>query len=249
MPIVFSLILLAACGDEGRDESAHARPVVRSTASDTEVLEAPQTLDDRFAYVLGYQMSASMAANFSSIDTAYIALGASDYTDGVCLYSEQEMADIALQYQSQVFQRAEEMFNQLKEENLREAEAFLSSNAERSTVVTLRDGIQYEILRQASPAGRSPQSGSHVTVDYQLVTLDGQVMDSSYEHGGGTQLSLSSTIEGFRSVLMDMREGEKVRAWIHPEYGYGQYGNGNIGPNQLLIFDIELVGIDEPSEG
>ena len=125
------------------------------------------------------------------------------------------MADIALQYQSQVFQRAEEMFNQLKEENLREAEAFLSSNAE------------------------------HVTVDYQLVTLDGQVMDSSYEHGGGTQLSLSSTIEGFRSVLMDMREGEKVRAWIHPEYGYGQYGNGNIGPNQLLIFDIELVSVDD----
>ena len=245
MPIVFSLLLLAACGDEGRDESAEVRHIVRATPSAGQELEAPQTLDERFAYVLGYQMSASMAANFSSIDTSYIALGASDYTDGVCLYSEQEMADIALQYQSQVFQQAEEMFNRLKEENLREAESFLSSNAERSTVVTLRDGIQYEILRQADPAGRSPQSGSHVTVDYQLVTLDGDVMDSSYDRSGGTQLSLSGTIEGFREVVLAMREGERVRAWVHPDYGYGQYGNGNIGPNQLLIFDIELVSVDD----
>ena len=45
-----------------------------------------------------------------------------------------------------------------------------------------------------------------------------------------------------------MKEGEKIRVWIHPELGYGSYGNSVIGPNQLLIFDIELVSVDSTQQ-
>ena len=88
-----------------------------------------------------------------------------------------------------------------------------------------------------------PSADSSVTISYQLVTLDG--------YSSGTQanrtytVDLSSTIPGFVSVLTHMSEGEKVRAWIHPSQGYGPYGNGNIGPNELLIFDIDLVSVDD----
>ncbi len=239
IPIFFSVLVLISC--TGRSTSATVPE--RVSAEELETMAEPQSLNDKFSYVYGYKMSATLSDSFTGINPNYVALGALDYVDGISIFSEDEMDQIINEYQIQIYQRAEELFNQLREENLAQAEAFLRSNGERSVVTTLSDGIQVEVLRQGS--GATPGENSTVTVNYQLTTLDGSVMDSTYSREGGSRLSLANTIPGFRTVLTNMKEGERIRAWIHPSEGYGEYGNGNIGPNQLLIFDIELLSVND----
>lgn len=235
--ILLSFLSLAACFASG---TAETTVTVSSSAVNTDSLAAPESLQDRFAYVFGYQMSASLDHNFDGVNTIYIAMGASDYTNGTQLYTQEEMAQIAMEYQSEVYRKAEEMITQLMQENLSQAEAFLASNAERSDVVSVSSQVQYEVLRQGSGSDH-PGSGDSVTVIYQMSTMDGSVTESS---GTGVQVNLADTIPGFSAIVTQMTEGERVRAWIHPSQAYGQFGNGNIGPNQLMIFDIELISID-----
>lgn len=234
--LIVCLPLAASCtGDGGSASTAERQSIDLSGTAE------PESLQDRFAYVFGYQMSMALSSSFEEVNPDYIAMGALDYAAGQSLFSAEEMASISQEYQSEIYRRAEEVFTNLMRENLAEAEAFLSTNAERANVISLDGQVEYEILRQASVDGLSPSDTSTVTVTYQLVTLDGKQSDS----GVNVQLDLSDTIPGFQSVVTRMREGEKVRAWVHPDQGYGAYGSGNIGPNQLLIFDIELVSVDD----
>ena len=102
------------------------------------------------------------------------------------------------------------------------------------------------MLREPQEGGKKAQANSTVTVNYQLITLSGEVKDSSYERGQTSTFDLSTNIiEGFRAACSVMSEGEKIRAWVHPDLGYGINGSSNIEPNQLLIFDIELISVDK----
>ena len=135
---------------------------------------------------------------------------------------------------------------EIRERNLSAAESFLATNKKRSGVISVSDKLQYEILRSPSENGAKATNKSTVTVDYRLVTLAGEVKDSSYERGQASVFDLSTNIiEGFRSAVAQMQEGEKIRAWVHPDLGYGINGTSNIEPNQLLIFDIELISVDK----
>ena len=153
--------------------------------------------------MFGYQMSMALSSSFEEVNPDYIAMGALDYAAGQSLFSAEEMASISQEYQSEIYRRAEEVFTSLMRENLAEAEAFLSTNAERANVISLDGQVEYEILRQASVDGLSPSDTSTVTVTYQLVTLDGKQSDS----GVNVQLDLSDTIPGFQG-----REGQGLGA-------------------------------------
>ena len=152
------------------------------------------------------------------------------------------MEDILASFQEEIFKRAEAAYNDISSSNLERAENYLETNGSRSSVVSVSPQVQYEVLRRGNEGGLVPSADSSVTISYQLVTLDGYSSGTSADQT--YTVDLSSTIPGFVSVLTHMSEGEKVRAWIHPSQAYGQFGNGNIGPNQLLIFDIELISID-----
>ena len=236
--LISILVLLASCaGDDSPAAKAGA-----AEAPDLPIA-APDTLEGRFSYVLGHQLGATLEAGLPDVDVAVVAQGLMDYIAGTGLYSEEEMVQILSEYQDRIYERAEELYLEMLSGNLEAAEAFLSSNASRSEVVSISDGVQYEVLQEASPEGQRAGADSLVTVDYQCIDLDGNVVDSTYSTAPA-QLSLVDTIPGFRAVVSQMAEGERVRAWVHPSQAYGAYGSGNIAPNELLIFDIELVSVD-----
>ncbi|MGC8804251.1 MAG: FKBP-type peptidyl-prolyl cis-trans isomerase, partial [Bacteroidales bacterium] len=77
--------------------------------------------------------------------------------------------------------------------------------------------------------------------------IDGTVFDSSYERGQPATFAVGGVLPGFTEALQLMTVGSKYRVWIPAELGYGAAGNprGKIKPNSVLVFEIELLSIDQ----
>jgi FKBP-type peptidyl-prolyl cis-trans isomerase FkpA len=119
-------------------------------------------------------------------------------------------------------------------------EKFLSDNAKREGVQTTLSGLQYEVLEEGS--GPKPTVMDTVTVHYKGTLVDGKVFDSSYERGPAT-FPLMRVVPGWREGIPLMSVGSKYRLTIPPELGYGSRDMGAIPPNSVLIFEVELLGI------
>lgn len=127
--------------------------------------------------------------------------------------------------------------------NLAEGDAFLSANEKKEDVKLLPSGLQY--IESQVGTGPTPTPTSIVVVHYRGTLLNGEEFDSSYNRGQPARFSPGGVIPGFREAILNMRVGSKWRVFIPSEMGYGEKGAGpKIGPNQTLIFDLELLGID-----
>ena len=245
--IIFLLIIvlaLVSCKEKAVESTVviNEKPVEKVDHT----IEAPQTLEEKFAYVYGYQLLNSIITSIPELEKEYFLDGVRAYVDNDYVYSMQESQTIMNEYQQKRYESYEAQMTELREKNLTAAENFLQTNKKRSGVVSISDKLQYEVLREPSAEAKSANSKSTVTVNYRLVTLSGEVKDSSYDRGQASVFDLSTNIiEGFRSAVSVMHEGEKIRAWVHPDLGYGINGSSNIEPNQLLIFDIELISVDK----
>jgi FKBP-type peptidyl-prolyl cis-trans isomerase len=103
-------------------------------------------------------------------------------------------------------------------------------------------GLQYEILSEGT--GEKPGPGDNVLVHYRGETLSGVVFDSSYERGEPLSVPLDMVIAGWSEGLRLTREGSSVRLYIPSDLAYGEKGVGrDIGPNELIIFDVDLITI------
>ena len=129
------------------------------------------------------------------------------------------------------------------ERNREAGEAFLDSNSEKDDVTVTASGLQYLVLVEGR--GAKPKSTDSVTVHYRGTLVDGTVFDSSYDRGEPATFPLEEVIPGWTEGLQLMNVGSKYRLFIPPELGYGERGAGlMIGPNAVLIFDVELLGIE-----
>ena len=129
--------------------------------------------------------------------------------------------------------------------NLEEAEKFLAANKGKDGVKTTASGLQYEILSEGAAEGKSPAASDTVKVHYQGTLLDGTKFDSSYDRGQPIEFPLSGVIAGWTEGVQLMSEGDKCRFFIPPALGYGERGTpgGPIGPNEALIFEVELIEV------
>ncbi len=126
--------------------------------------------------------------------------------------------------------------------NIQTGEAFLAENAQKEGVITTASGLQYIILTAGE--GEKPTASSNVTVHYQGTTLDGKEFDSSYSRNAPATFPLNRVIAGWTEGVQLMPIGAKYRFFIHPDLGYGAKGAGAaIGPNETLIFEVELLSI------
>ena len=119
---------------------------------------------------------------------------------------------------------------------------FLDGNKKNAGVTELPSGLQYVILNEGS--GVSPVDTSTVKVHYKGTLMDGTVFDSSYERNEPAVFQVNGLIPGFTEALLLMKPGAKWNIFIPPHLAYGEQGTGGvIGPNELLIFEIELLEI------
>lgn len=125
---------------------------------------------------------------------------------------------------------------------LEKGQAFLKENATKEGVKTTPSGLQYKVITEGT--GKSPKATDTVEVHYRGTTIDGKEFDSSYKRGQTISFPLNGVIPGWTEGVQLMKEGGKYEFFIPSNLAYGRSGAGGvIGPDETLIFTVELVKV------
>ncbi len=131
-----------------------------------------------------------------------------------------------------------------QEENKKKGVEFLADNAEKDGVQVTESGLQYRVVEEGE--GESPTATSQVKVHYHGTLIDGTVFDSSVERGEPITFGLNQVIRGWTEGVQLMKTGAKYEFVIPSELAYGAQGSGQIGPDETLIFEVELLEVLPP---
>jgi FKBP-type peptidyl-prolyl cis-trans isomerase FklB len=194
---------------------------------------------EKFSYAVGLQIGQNLKRQgLVGIDARAIALAIEDILEGRDVrVSMEEMRTAVTAYQNEL--NAEKLA--AGEKNRAAGEDFLEKNGARDGIVVLDSGLQYRVVESGN--GGSPTETDTVVVHYRGRLLDGSEFDSSYGRGQPTEFGVGQVIPGWQQALQLMNVGAKWEVWIPASLAYGVDGNGSIGPNQTLHFDIELIEI------
>lgn len=131
------------------------------------------------------------------------------------------------------------------EKSAAEAAAYMEANAKKTGVQTLPSGVQYQVVRSGPADGLKPGPNDEVKVHYEGKLVSGKVFDSSYERGAPAAMPLPALIPAWKEALQQMRPGDEWILYVPPAQGYGEEGagGGEIPPNSVLIFRIELIDV------
>ncbi|MDE5913400.1 MAG: FKBP-type peptidyl-prolyl cis-trans isomerase [Muribaculaceae bacterium] len=200
---------------------------------------------DRISYALGLSMGNNFrASGIESINVADFAEGVqavfSGSTDLKMSYDEAK--EEIRKYFTAMQERQQAEAAKAGEQNRRLGAAYLADNGKRPEVVTTASGLQYEIIRKGE--GATPKDTDRVKVHYTGRLIDGTVFDDSVERGEPATFGVTQVIPGWVEALQLMPVGSKWRLHIPSELAYGPNGAGGvIGPDAVLVFDVELLEI------
>ena len=200
----------------------------------------PATEKEKFSYAIGFQIGQGFKRDGLQIDTETMSQAISDVLGNKePLLSMAEMQAAMKGAQKKMLaKRAAE-----GEKAKAAGAAFLAANKKKKGVKTLKSGLQYKVISMGK--GKQPTAQSTVTAHYKGSLVNGRVFDSSYSRNQPATFNLSQVIPGWKEVLPMMHEGDKWQVFIPANLAYGERGQGNaIGPNETLIFDIELIKVN-----
>ena len=237
--VILATAVLGVMGCQEQPEAQKAQP--QPAAANPQQVQEVADQGQRYAYTMGTRIgSLLLAQEVGSLDTSAFAAGVADVLDGKELrLSKEEMAKTMQAHQEvQAAKRAEE-----GQAALKRGQAFLDENAKKPGIEVTASGLQYEIVRAGE--GESPKGTDKVKVHYRGTLVDGSQFDSSYDRGEPVTFGMNGVIPGFSEAISLMKPGGKSKAYIPSSLGYGERGAGNsIGPNETLIFEIELLEIN-----
>ena len=194
---------------------------------------------EKLSYALGLLIGHNLKGmNIDGLVTAEFTRAVEQVLKG----EKAEMTEVQAQGMVQEYMKEQQ---ELAGREAREAgEKFLAENAKREGVTTTASGLQYEVLTE--PIGQKPVATDSVRCHYEGRLIDGTVFDSSYQRGEPTSFPLQGVIKGWTEGLQLMSLGAKFRFFIPYELAYGAQGAGGaIPPYAALVFDVELLGINE----
>jgi FKBP-type peptidyl-prolyl cis-trans isomerase FklB len=206
-------------------------------------------ISDAASYGIGFGIGSDMAQqglNAQLVTQADLIAGIMDALAG----KEPSIAGAEIQAAMKVLQEKLQLEQQKMQakalaagkENLAKANKFLEENKKKEGVQTTASGLQYEVIKAGT--GASPKADNTVTVHYEGKLVSGKVFDSSIARNEPATFGVGQVIPGWTEALQRMKVGDKWRLFIPPNLGYGERGaGGDIGPNETLIFEVELLGV------
>lgn len=205
-----------------------------------------KTDKDKISYAIGVDMGTNLKAQNIEVNPDTLAKGLKDaLASAQTLLSQQEISSTLSNLQKQIISKREADFKAQADQNKRGGETFLQTNKTKPGVITLASGLQYKIITQGT--GPQPTDKDNVTVNYAGRLINGQEFDSSYKRGKPAQFPVSEVIAGWSEALKLMKTGSTWEIYVPPALAYGERGlpGGPIGPNQTLVFTINLMSIDK----
>ncbi|MCX7068785.1 MAG: FKBP-type peptidyl-prolyl cis-trans isomerase [Methylococcales bacterium] len=195
---------------------------------------------------VSYAVGASIGRNFKkdgiTLNQKIFVQGLTDALAGSKLkLSEKEFKSVLSSFQGEMRQKMAANQKDRSIKNQKKAEEFLAENGKKADVVTLPSGVQYKIIKVGT--GAKPSESDIVEVNYRGTLLDGTEFDATLPDKPAN-LKLAQLIAGWREVMGQMPVGSKWQIFIPAKHAYGERGVGtDIGPNEMLTFDVELLGI------
>jgi FKBP-type peptidyl-prolyl cis-trans isomerase FklB len=196
---------------------------------------------EKMSYIIGMDIGNNLKRQSIDVDPNILAKGIRDALSAVKpLLTEQEIQNTLTTFQKEKAAKQEEV----AKKNKNEGEAFMTANKKKEGVKALASGLQYKVIK--SGTGKKPKITDSVTTHYRGTLVDGTEFDSSYKRGQPVTFPVSGVIAGWTEALQLMEEGAKWQLFVPPNLAYGERGAGGvIGPNATLIFEIELITVQE----
>jgi FKBP-type peptidyl-prolyl cis-trans isomerase FklB len=202
------------------------------------------TQKQKASYAIGVNIGKGLHRDGVDVDPAVIRRGIQDgIAGGKLALTDDEMKAALTALTTDLKKKADAEAAAAGEANKKEGEAFLAANKSKEGVQTLPDGLQYKVLTAGN--GPKPTATDTVVCNYKGTLINGTEFDSSYKRGQPVTFPVGQVIKGWTEVLQMMPTGSKWEVFIPSDLAYGPQGPGRgpIGPNQTLIFEIELVSI------
>lgn len=205
---------------------------------------------DKVTYIVGYNMATQAKSNGLEFQKDVMAVAIADVLEGKePRIAKEEQQKIMMAFQEEQQAKREEEQKKLADANMAKSKAYLEENAKKEGVTVTESGLQYEVLSSGEEGAASPTAEDKVKVHYHGTLVDGEVFDSSVDRGQPVTFPVKGVIEGWIEGLQLMKVGDKFKFTIPAELAYGQNGTaGKIGPNDALVFDVELLEINPSAE-
>lgn len=219
-----------------------------AAAAKTAAPLALKTQKDKFSYALGMKMGANLQRQSVPVDATILARGLKDgLAGGKTLLTDAEAQAAITAVQDEMRKQQQEKMKQAGEVNKKEGTDFLAANKGKDGVVTQPGGLQYKILTEGK--GPKPTASDSVVCNYRGTLINGTEFDSSYKRGQPATFPVGGVIKGWTEALQLMPVGSKWQLFIPPDLAYGERGAGaDIGPDSTLIFEVELLSIEDKSK-
>lgn len=203
-----------------------------------------KTDKEKTSYSLGSQLGQDIKRNDIDLDTEVFFRAMRDALAGnKPAMSEDEMRATMQAFQTKMRDKQMAAMQEMADKNKKEADAYLAANKAKEGVVTLPSGVQYKVITPGTGKVK-PTMKDTVVAHYTGTLINGKEFDSSVKRGAPATFPLEGVIKGWQEVLPLMTTGAKWQVVIPPELAYGARGAGqDIGPNQALVFDIELLEV------
>ncbi len=230
-------------------------PTTKKPATATKSAAAPlalKTQKDKFSYALGMNTGKRMAEGLKKQDVPYdpalLTRGLKDgLAGGKTLLTDAEAQTVLTDMQKEMRDKQQAKMQAEGAANKKEGEAFLAANKGKEGVVTLPSGLEYKILKEGT--GPKPTASDSVVCNYRGTLINGTEFDSSYKRGQPATFPVSGVIKGWTEGLQLMPVGSKWQLFVPSDLAYGERGAGaDIGPDATLIFEVELLSIEDKSK-
>jgi len=217
------------------------KPVSKTAVKSTVKPKAPvmKNLLDSFSYAAGINVATNMKnQGISKLNVSLMLKAIDDIYKNSTPALSSESANNCLQKQLQVFSAEQGAAEKAK------GEAFLEANKKRKEVITLPDGLQYEVIKNGDANGIRPKMVDTAVVNYIAALINGTEVDNSYKKGQPAAFPLTGVIKGWTEILQLMKPGDHWKVYVPSELAYGAGGNGSsIPPNAAMVFEIVLESV------
>ena len=221
--------------------------VLGCAAEETKVVPEMKldTPKNRISYTIGVNIGQDFKSQKLDIDAEAFMEGIKDSMAGKELrMTEEEMTSEIQTFQQELQAKMMAEMEAVATKNKADGEAYLADNAKKEGVVVTDSGLQYKVLEAGE--GDAPAPSDIVTVHYRGTLVDGTQFDSSYDRGQPATFPVGGVITGWTEALQLMKPGAKYQLAIPSGLAYGERGAGQvIGPNAVLLFDIELISVEK----
>jgi FKBP-type peptidyl-prolyl cis-trans isomerase FklB len=203
---------------------------------------------EKVSYIIGVNIGTNFKNQAVDVDPDILAQGLKDGISGAKpLLTPQEVQEVMGSFEKEMMAKQEERKKTIGAKNQKEGEEFLAENKKKEGIQTLPSGMQYKVIKAGS--GKKPTLTDTVTTHYRGTLIDGKEFDSSYRRGKPATFPVNGVIRGWTEALQLMEEGAKWQLFIPSSLAYGERGAGQmIGPHATLIFEVELISIQEKKE-